>query len=121
MANAQKDEVLLVSSGKEYLLHFSLNSIIEVEAAAGTDINSVLAKLNSNPPDFLTMRLLLWALLIDHQPEITQKEASKLMPQGGFPVLSKTLQRAISIAMPSDDGAGGNPPAASLDGTGLAS
>lgn len=118
MANPQKDEVLLVAGGNSYVLHFSLNSIIEAETAAGADINTVLGRLNSDPPDFSTMRLLLWALLIDHQPEMTQKEASKLMPVGGFPALSKTLQQAISLAMPSGEGEGENPQPASLDGTG---
>lgn len=118
MASVAKDEVSLLAGGESYTLCFSINSIIEVEAAAGTDINAVLERLQGERPDFGVVRLLLWGMLIDNHPEISQQEAGRIMPAGGFPELSEKLQLAIARAMPAEAAGKKNPRRASPNGAG---
>jgi len=120
MANVAKDEVSLVAGGKSYTLCFSLNAIIEIQEAAGEDINAVLVRVISAEPDYPTMRLLLWGLLVDHHPEITVKEAGRIVPDGGLATLGAKLGEAVRRAIPAGS-TEGNPQQASPDGTGRSS
>ena len=74
MANPHRGEVTLDTSERTYKLSFSVNALCELEDALGKSVMEVVDELNatSDGPariSMKTLRVLIWAALIDHLAE----------------------------------------------------
>ena len=119
MANPHRGEVTLDTSERTYKLSFSVNALCELEDALGKSVREVVDELNatSDGPariSMKTLRVLIWAALIDHQPELTLTEAGKVTLNADVNSIMEKVGAALSIAFPpaEDAKAGTRPPKA---------
>ncbi|WP_439150831.1 GTA-gp10 family protein [Sulfitobacter sp.] len=111
MANAQKGEITLEAGGETYRLAYTTNAMCELEDATGEALGKIVDKLNdpSNPPGVKTLRLLLWAALIEHQEEMTVKQAGGICDEIGMARVGEVIGEALTAAFP--ESSGGKPKA----------
>lgn len=112
MANAAKGEVTIAAGGETYRLAFTTNAMCEVEGATGKSINTTLAEM-SNPEKvgIRDLRLLLWASLIEHHPDITIRDAGRICDELGAQAVGDVIGRVVEIAFPPADPDAGKPKA----------
>ena len=84
--------------GKSYELKFTVNSMAELEDMTGQELGSLLSG-----GQFKMLRYLMWAGLIDKNPELTVKGAGELVEEylqsgGALDVLGEVLTKAIESA-----------------------
>lgn len=105
MANAQKGEVTLEAGGETYRLQYTTNAMCELEDAAGKTINDLVAELGdeANPPGIKSMRVLLWAALVEHQEAITVKETGKIIDAIGIASVGSLIGESFKAAFPDGD------------------
>lgn len=102
MANAQKGEVTLQAGGETYRLAYTTNAMCELEDAAGEPLGRIVDKLSDkeNPPGLSTLRLLLWAALIEHQEDMTVKGAGRICDEIGMDVVGGVISQTLAAAFP---------------------
>lgn len=112
MANAAKGEVTITAGGETYRLAFTTNAMCEVEDATGKSINAVLAEM-SNPErvGIRELRLLLWASLTEHHPDITIRDAGRICDEIGAGGVGDLIGRAVEQAFPPAEPTAGKPKA----------
>lgn len=105
MANPHKGEVTLQAGGETYRLRFTTNAMCELEDATGKTISEIVADLSDEktPPGLRTMRVLLWAALIEHQEGTTVKDAGKICDEVGMASIGALIGKAIQQAFPDVD------------------
>ena len=112
MANAVRGQTALTIGARTFTLAFTANALCELEDATGQSVPAFLAGLEdpANPPGFKTIRLLLWAGLLD-QHGLSLQDAGKLIDEVGLDVIGERLGAAIEQSMPGPDpaAAGGKP------------
>ncbi len=113
MANRERGQVTLKATDKDYRLSFSINAMCELEDHFGEPITMIAdrmkdaAKVNAK-----TFRVLLWAALLDNQPDITLGEAGAIRAPGGVNEIIGKIGEAFQAAFPPADKADDeNPPA----------
>lgn len=129
MANKFKGEVALQAGDKTYILDLSFNAMCHLEDHFDKgiiEIGQMLADMQSDPSKLRakTIRAVLWGAMIEHQPQVTEKEAGQVVSTVGFAKVFKALTDALLAANPdaSDAQGGGGPsPEAQEDGTTKAS
>lgn len=62
-------------AGRAYRLCYSVNALCEVESRAGGSLDGLMEK------QFSAARLLLWGALMEHQPEITVRDAGAIITE----------------------------------------
>lgn len=109
MANAQKGEVTLEAGGETYRLQFTTNAMCELEDATGKTINEVVAELSDadNPPGMKTMRVLLWAAMVEHREGVTIRDAGVICDEIGVGNVGELIGDAFQAAFPDGDGSAG--------------
>lgn len=147
MANPHRGEVDIEIGGQSYRLAFTTNSICELEEHLGRGWFDIAGELSSwSPPidadgktvrketpaeeqarvrrvRFSLMRAIFWAMLREHNPKITIKEAGTLMEAAGDKGGALSLINMVfERSMPEAKESSGNPPtpgaAANANGTG---
>lgn len=119
MANAQRGGVTLEAGGKAYTLSFSINAMCELEDAFGKPVMEVIEDFQNADTDgsklsIKTVRVLIWAALIDHHPEMTQQDAGRLTIGTDMNTVMEKVGLALQRAFPEQEGKKGstNPPEA---------
>ena len=83
---------------KSYELKFTINAMAELEDMTGQELGNLLSG-----GQFKTVRYLMWAGLIENNPELTIKGAGGLIEEylqsgGSLEVLGELLTKAIESA-----------------------
>jgi hypothetical protein len=119
MGNAVKGQTSFEVEGKTLVLEYTPNGFCELEDATGKATMAFLSDLDraaqSEKLAFRDVRLLFWAGLVEHQPDLTPKDAGRLIKAvGGLVPAMDLLQTAIAMALPDapEGEAGQNPPKA---------
>lgn len=99
MANAERGETRLSAGGREYVLRYTINSLCELEDALGQGFNTIAAMMAD--PEKLrlkTLRAVVWAGLLDKQPEATAPLAGEIIGEIGTPAAMAAVAQAFSNA-----------------------
>ncbi len=111
MTNIIKGKFDFVAAGKTYSLQFTANGMCELEAAANCSTMAFLKRMEANAENdlsFIDVRLLFWAGLQEHHPELTVKDAGRIVQDMGGLAEAMTLAgQAVQSGMPQDE-SGGN-------------
>lgn len=100
-----RTKVSFEADGKTWTLQFTTNALVELEEAAGKAITELLSV---EVPTLKTVRTMFWAGLIENHPELSQKDAGRVIDAaGGFEAVMEIVNRAITAAMPEAEDAEG--------------
>jgi Phage tail tube protein, GTA-gp10 len=110
MSNTVRGKIDFEVGGSSYSLHFTANGMCELEDAAGCSAMAFLKRLEASAADDLSfgdVRLLFWAGLQEHHPELTVRDAGALMTSvGGIGGAMELAGRAVAESMPKPDDGG---------------
>jgi len=87
------------ADGRRWRLHFGLNALCELEANA-KDEEQLKLLLSGGDADFNTVRLAVWAGLIENQPELTLQDAGRLVDRIGLQQAGAKVGQALMCAFP---------------------
>lgn len=131
--NAEKGEAAFVIGAgtpdeKKYVLQFTFDSLEAIETETGESIEKVFQRITDpTKPRLRDMRILVYAALREHHPEITKKLAGDLIMAATTEKIYQAMETAAEAAFPAMKEGAANPteaqPAASApagDGTGTA-
>ena len=115
MANALRGEASFEAGGRTYHLKYDWNAAAEFEEAAGRPLSDALLDVAREKLSAKSLRAMLWAGLQEHHPEVTLKEAGRLIDRIG----RREAQRVMGVALryffpelePEGDGKAAGPPA----------
>jgi hypothetical protein len=82
---------------KERHMVLSLNAMIQFRDATGHDI---LKGFDSSGGTIEETRALLWACLIDEDPELTQEQVGALVTIQNYMTISEALAQALTVSQP---------------------
>lgn len=123
MANKQKGEIAITAGQKRYVLCYSVNALCELEGATGKRFVDLAAEL-SDPArvTIKTVRDFFHSGLLEHQPDISLREAGDLMVQaGGMLAVMTKIGEALDLAFEEAKPGARPPKGAGETGTGSAS
>jgi len=105
-----------VSDGRTIKLLFDFNTFVDAEEATGLDVNELVEGLKNRTLSARRQRAFFWCALREHQPEMTEREAGRLLVE-----LADGLQKAMEAALPeaeeAGEEAGAHPPRPAGTGT----
>jgi len=93
---------------QKHILQFDVNAVCEAEEVFQEDISSVLEN-KDRMKQSRTIRVLLWAALLEHHPEITLRDVGKLIEEQGMDAIGKSIIGALHVAYPDKINADGSP------------
>ncbi len=99
MANKLKGEVSFQSGEKTYTMRFSANALCELEDALEMGVNTVATQL-ANPESMRLkmVRVVFWAGLRDHHPEITLHQAGEIITDVSLTAAMGLVSKAFELA-----------------------
>ena len=103
MANKEKGESAYLVGGKEYILLLDSDAMVLMEAAASTPEQRVVygqIMKWAQEGSWTHQRILVWAALRAHHPEITLKQAGDLMLQSAQEEMVQALKNLAVSATP---------------------
>lgn len=107
MGNKVKGQVTRTIGGRAYIFELSANALCELEDLLDMAVTKFAARAAAEDLGMRELRALFWAALIEHQEQITLKEAGRLMSQvGDMAAQSEFLGDLFSAAMPDVDAEG---------------
>ncbi|MEC9246275.1 hypothetical protein [uncultured Nitratireductor sp.] len=118
MANPNRGAVALETEDKVYSLRFSTNAICELEEHFGKPIMQIVNELEDESRVSMGMiRSIVWAALLEHDPEITHKEAGRVLDHAGQQVVMEKIGLALQRFFPDAGAEKGkaNPPKAKAE------
>lgn len=106
MANAVRGQVSLEAGGTTYTLCLSTNALCELEDATGESVAAITERMNGSGVHMKTVRVLVWAALQDHHPDIDLKGAGNVITAAGMKATMEAVGKAFELAFPvaEDDG-----------------
>lgn len=104
MANPNRGEVVIRLGEKDHTVCFTINSICALEGELGLNINQIATQLNDvGNLSMRVIRALIWAGLLERNPEITLSEAGAFGGGDLQAVLGKVIE-AFALAFPAAKG-----------------
>lgn len=101
MANPHRGSVALQAGDRAYMISFSINALCELEDALDKPVSEIVTAIQD--PEKVRLggvRMLLWAGLRDHHPEVTVAEAGEIATDAGFKVAVEKIGEAFKLAFP---------------------
>jgi len=98
MSGRGRGEATFDFDGKAYTLRFDFNTICDFQEATGKEIFQTLEQMESGKADPADIRALFWAMLRDHHPEASLRDAGRMVTAG-----LKAMQGAALAGLPSGD------------------
>jgi hypothetical protein len=95
MGNPHRGETSFEVEGKAYRVRFSWNAAAAYEEAAGRPLSEALLDVARERFSAKSLRAMLWAGLQDEHPDLTLKEAGRLIDKLG----RKEAQRLMGVAL----------------------
>ncbi|MBT9387020.1 hypothetical protein KM176_24480 [Pseudooceanicola sp. CBS1P-1] len=90
--------------GRSWTLCFDFNALADFEQHSGRKAAAFLAEIETDPEalSLADMRMMVWAGLVQHHPEVTLREAGQILGEA-----PEAMMQALGAAMPepSQDGA----------------
>ncbi|MGE4339149.1 MAG: hypothetical protein AB7E55_24720 [Pigmentiphaga sp.] len=106
MANKHRGEVSVHLAGKDLVLCFGINQIVDLEDRLGVDVNGIEVMLRN--PSMKTIRAVLWAGLRKHH-NLSIDEVGDLITPAEIPLAMSKAGEAIALAFPDGEGQSSNP------------
>lgn len=99
MANKFRGDVSFESGGQTYTMRFSANALCELEDALEMGVNAVASQL-ANPESMRLkmVRVVFWAGLRDHHPEITLHQAGEIITDVSLTAAMGLVSKAFELA-----------------------
>lgn len=96
-------EKITLKDGEEYTLEFTLNALVEIEELFGSisEVYKIFEDFNLKK-----LRGLLYAGLVEHHPEMTERKVGSLLDMSDLTNVVETLSKAFSKAFPDAEGEG---------------
>jgi hypothetical protein len=123
--NPHKGETSIAIGDKTYTLRLGFDCLATIEEKTGAPIEQTFRDLSDNAkPRLRLMRLVFWAALLEHHPDLTEKQAGDLIIEAGLGNVMTAFGQVSAASFPSADGqaaADGDAaiPQSAGDGTGL--
>ncbi len=117
MGNPHRGEVSLSAGDKTHVIRFTMNSICALEEHLGKPVTEI-ANVLQNPAGFQMgmARAILWAGLLDKNPQITIEDAGEIASDAGIAECMTAIGKAFSLAFPAPEKADkGRPQTAAAD------
>lgn len=133
MTNPHKGDVALSAGDRVFTLRYSIDALVALETEAGRldglrrkGFHKIAMELNDLDHVSISLaRVVLWAGLREHHPDLDVKGAGEVMlAAGGVAKVLEKINEAFESAFPPPDPAAegeASPPMPSQDGTGSAS
>ena len=108
MANRERGEVRFEADGAAWTLVFSVNALCAIEGALDVPITEVGAMMGGGAGEdgkpagmrISLLRTMVWAGLLDHHPEITERRAGELIHDLGMAEAGQLVGKAFVAAFP---------------------
>ncbi len=101
MANPNRGGVGVRVGDDEWVFSFSMNALCELEDLLEKPMAQIFASLDdADNMRMSDVRALVWAALLDHQENITLREAGDVASKVGIPVCLEKIGKAVGIAFP---------------------
>lgn len=102
MANPHKGDVELKAGDETYILRYSIDAICSLESRLDKGFPQIAAEMSrADTMRLSVVREVLWAGMLEHQPEITIKQAGELIVSaGGAVVVLGKVNEAFAAAFP---------------------
>lgn len=100
MANPIRGEIPVVADGVSYTLRLGMNAIVEIESSLDIGIAQVTELFAGEGLKVGNMRLVLWAALREHHPDLTIEDAGEIMGHIGLAETIAKLGAALEAAFP---------------------
>jgi hypothetical protein len=99
LANRFKGEVAFEAGEASYTMRFSANALCELEDALEMGVNTVATQL-ANPESMRLkmVRVVFWAGLRDHHPDITLHQAGEIITDVSLTKAMGLVSRAFELA-----------------------
>lgn len=101
MSRRGDGEATFEAEGRTWRLRFDFNAMADFEAEAGKGAFDVLEAMQTGKAKATEIRLLFWATLREHHPEITIREAGRMIFAG-----MEAFHAAAASAMPAPEPGG---------------
>lgn len=121
MGNALKGEVTIDLGDENYTLVYSVNAIIALEEKTGLPITRIGDFLGGEAFSFANARTFFWAGLIEHQPDLSERDAGDIMSELGVEQALTLATDSLKASLPSEDGKASARPRKAPGGTGKGS
>ena len=110
MANPERSEVAVTIDGTDYLLKFSTNAIVALETETGERAIPFMKRFADQDVGMADVRVIVWAGLLDHQPDTTLEAAGAVIDAARHEGVSlvEPVMEAFGLALV--EMTGGNPP-----------
>ena len=111
MANPERSEVAVTIDGTDYLLKFSTNAICRVGSGpTGERAIPFMKRFADQDVGMADVRVIVWAGLLDHQPDTTLEAAGAVIDAARHEGVSlvEPVMEAFGLALA--EMTGGNPP-----------
>lgn len=111
MANLPKGIMDLPFRGGTVHLQMTINAICELESVQSAEegrtvgIDEIMGRFSNaeraKAVTVIMLRRIIWAMMIEHQPESTERDAGDLIMQsGGIGAITHVLKQGIKAAFP---------------------
>ncbi len=111
MANPNRGGVAVRAGDEEWTFSFSVNALCELEDYFGKPVSKIVKALgDADNMRIKDVRAFVWAALLDHNAEITLKEAGEVSSKIGVLTCLEKVSKALELAFPTK--AKKNPPKA---------
>ena len=110
MPNPERSEVRVTIDGTDYLLKFSTNAIVALETETGERAIPFMKRFADQDVGMADVRVIVWAGLLDHQPDTTLEDAGAVIDAARHEGVSlvEPVMEAFGLALV--EMTGGNPP-----------
>ena len=110
MANPERSEIGVTIGGAEYTLRFSTNAIVALETETGERAIPFMKRFADQDVGMADVRVIVWAGLLDHQPDTTLEVAGAVIDAARHEGVSlvEPVMEAFGLALV--EMTGGNPP-----------
>lgn len=103
--SALTGRVSFKADGRQWRLYFGMNALCELEANV-KDEDQLKALLSTGNANFNTVRVAVWAALVEHHPNLTIEDAGRLVDHLGLRQMGAKVGQALIAAYPTVKGEG---------------
>ncbi|NEX45185.1 gene transfer agent family protein [Pseudotabrizicola algicola] len=103
MTRRDEGEASFECDGEIWRLRFDFNAMCDFQEATGKPIFATLEAMEAGGADPADIRALFWAMLRDAHPDITLRQAGRMVTQG-MGALQKAAMSALPSAQPDEGG-----------------
>ncbi|ETA53984.1 GTA-gp10 family protein [Ponticoccus alexandrii] len=109
MANRHKGQVSREIDGTVYTFELTVNAFCDLEEATGKATLQIMQDMEkaaqTGDVQFRDIRRIFWAALIEHHPDITEREAGRVLTKvGDMEAQMAFLEDVFALAMPDSTG-----------------